>query len=111
MAKYVITCQLAGLYGDAEPGEYSLSWQTIAEKRLTSKVIDFPNEIKDGQEIRLQQDGQEISEVVANVYHDLTAGYSVLDLGKKEAKNSDSDDKARQDFDELVEKYSFIEKF
>lgn len=110
MAKYIIKCEIEGLYGDAQPGEYSLSWNSIAKKTLVSRVLDFPNEIRKNEIIRLTKKGGEISELVADTHHDLKKGCTILDLCKKKAKSSESEAEAKKEFDRLVREYSFIEK-
>ena len=74
---------IEGLYGDAQPGEYSLSWNTIGKKTLVSGVLDFPNEIRKNERINLTNKGREISELVVNASHDLKNGCTVLSLEKR----------------------------
>lgn len=110
MAKYIIKCEIEGLYGDAQPGEYSLSWNTIGKKTLVSGVLDFPNEIRKNERINLTNKGREISELVVNASHDLKNGCTVLSLEKKVAKSSESEADAKSEFNRMVREYSFIEK-
>ncbi len=108
MPKYVITCEIEGLYGYSEPGDYAFSWDTVAKETLTSRVIDFPNEIREGQSIQLNNSGEELSELVQKAYHNIAGNYTILDIGTRTVKDSDSENKARQKFNRLLQKYSFI---
>jgi len=123
MARYVIKCEFKALYIELqklkqETIERNEIWarpykklppKTVAKKTLTSRVFEFPNEIRKGQEIRLNQKKNGFSDVVQSDYHNVKGKYTVLHFGIKGIHGSDKD-KLKQEFDELVEKYSFIKE-
>ena len=110
MPRYVIQCKIEGLYGSAEPGEYSDSFSTIGKATMRSGVLEFPNEIREGQKIVLRRKEEEISDVVVSVEHVFLEQFSVLHLEDKKVKNSESREKALEAFEELKRKYSLIQK-
>ena len=105
MPKYIVTCELLG-YHDECDAEGSTS-QLLTQMKLSSKVLNFPNEVSQGQEIVLNDGDNSLTERVVSSYHDIRKGYTVLDLGEKTARH-ESEERALSEFNKLLEKYSFI---
>lgn len=107
MPRYKIKCKIEAICGNKET--YLPTWYPVAHKEFCSEIFDYFNDIKKNERIRFIFKNQEINERVEDVYHDLNKDCAVLDLGTKLVQDESSVEKVKQEFDELVKKYSILE--
>lgn len=104
MYKYKIQCQIKLMYYDVQ------TIKKVAISTLSSKKpLSFPNPIKKGDVIILNQDGSNLEERVQRVTHRPGEKFSVIELETKEAGEFYwSDEQARKRYKKLLQKYKFI---
>ena len=110
MGKYVIELMIRGEYGEYQPGD-GVGTVEVKKQTLRSKIIDFPNELQVGDEMRFKAGNEPLTERVDSLYHDISEGYTLLKIKDKSTKDRcGAESEARMEYAALLEKYAFIEK-